>query len=336
MRYIVYGAGGIGCTIGGHLHRVGHEVVLVGNPDHMAAIRARGMAFLTGDGTHTLEIPAFDSAADITPFRDDDVVLLCAESQHTARCVGQLKNAGAPPSLPIVCCQNSIWNEPTVSRAFVRVYGAVIAVRAIFLKPGEVINPLSKRAGFIEVGCYPMGRDELCEAVARDLTEASFTANANAEVMQAKGAKCLGNLGNALQAITDGRGGTEVYLGQVQREAETVWAAAGIDWEDRERFWERRRQSEEVAKRPPGYEDFKWGGSSWQSLTRATGSIEAEELNGDVVRLGAYLKIPTPYNLLLLQLATEMAEKHEPPGKFSADELMGMIPSESDRGRAAL
>ena len=298
----------------------------MGNADHIDLIRAQGLTFSTGDGIYSLQIPAFKAAADLIPFRDDDLVLLCAKSQHTVSCIGQLKNAGACRSLPIICCQNSIWNESAVIRAFHRVYGAVIVVRAIFLNPGQVISPLSKQAGFIEVGCYPLGWDELCEAVARDLKAASFSAHVNAEVMQAKAAKCLGNLGNALQAITDGKGDTGAYMNQVQREAKAVWGAAGIDFEGREVFWARRRRSSERANQVPGFENPKWGGSSWQSLARGSGSVEAEELNGDVVRLGAYVKIPTLYNQLLVRLATQMADNREPPGKFSADDLMAMIP----------
>ena len=106
MRFIIYGAGGIGCTIGGHLFRQGYDVVLVGNAAHMAAIREKGLTFATGDGNYNLNIPAVDRASDVAPFRDDDVVLLCAKSQHTVKCLGQLKNADAPRSLPILCCQN--------------------------------------------------------------------------------------------------------------------------------------------------------------------------------------------------------------------------------------
>ena len=325
MRYIVYGAGGIGCTVGGHLHRTGKNVVLVGNPDHVDAIRSKGLTLLTGDGTYSLDIPAFRTAAELAPFGDDDVVLLCAKSQHTVSCLGQLRNAGAHRSLPIVCCQNSIWNESAVTRVFDRVYGAVIVVHAIFLQPGEVINPLSRRAGFIEVGCYPAGGDDLCEAVANDLAEATFSAQANADVMEAKGAKCLSNLGNSMQAITDGKGDTQAYMDEVRREAETIWAACGISWEDREAFTRRRDAAYGELKRPAGYENLEWGGSSWQSLARGAGSIEAEALNGDVVRLGVHVGIPAPHNELLCRLAIRMAESRELPGKYSADELMAML-----------
>ena len=325
MRYIIYGAGGIGCTIGGHLFRTDHEVVLVGNAEHMSTINKDGLTFATGDGVYNQKIPAFKTASDLAPFRDDDVVLLCAKSQHTVRCLGQLKEAGAPRSLPILCCQNSIWNESTATRMFDNIYGVLIVVPAIFLKPGEVINPLSRHAGFIEVGCYPSGSDTLCQTVADALTKSSFSAQVNSEVMKAKGAKCLGNLGNALSAITDGKGDTQAFIKKARQEAQTVWAAAGIEWEDQQAFGERRKGLYGDSNYPEGFENANAKGSSWQSLARGVGSIEAEELNGDVVKLGAYLNIATPYNALLWRLATEMANNNEPPGKFSADELLTMI-----------
>ncbi len=325
MRYIIYGAGGIGCTIGGHLFRTGHNVALVGNADHMDAIRNKGLTFATGDGAYALDIPACKTASELAPFGEEDVVLLCAKSQHTVRCLGQLKNAGAPRSLPILCCQNAILNEPTAIRIFERVYGVLIVVPAVFLTPGEVINPLARRAGFIEIGCYPTGTDALCEEIARDLVESSFYSNANPNVMKAKGAKCLGNLINAVLAITDGRGDSAALLEAARCEAETVWTAAGIEWEDRESFNERRRGKYGDRKLPEGYEHLSAHGSSWQSLTRGTGNIEAECLNGDVAQLGRMLGIATPYNRLLWQLAEDMAQNGEKPGKYSAEELMRMV-----------
>ncbi len=47
MRFIVYGAGAIGSTIGGHLFRTNHDVVLVGNPEHVDRIREAGLRLRT-------------------------------------------------------------------------------------------------------------------------------------------------------------------------------------------------------------------------------------------------------------------------------------------------
>jgi len=325
MRFIVYGAGAIGSIIGGHLFRKGHNVALVANPRHVDKIRESGLRLVTPEKEYVLKVPAFKEAEDLTPFNDNDIVLLTAKSQHTPRCLGQLKNAGALRTLPIFCCQNSIWNEPYATRVFNKVYGVVLRVPGIFLEPGLVINPITGNHGFIEVGLYPRGKDELLEYVSEAIRKTGFACKVNEWVMKAKAAKCLGNLGNALGAITDGRGDHKQFLTIARREAMNVWEAAGIEWEDRESFNERVERIRGVNKMPVGFKDQRNLGSSWQSLMRGTGNIESEQLNGDVVRLGRLLGIETPCNNVLWRVADEMAKNKERPGKYSVEELLAMI-----------
>lgn len=327
MRYIIYGAGGIGCVIGGHLYRQGEEVVLVGNAAHMDAINAHGLKLVTGDESFTLRIPAFKTASELAPFRDDDVVLLCAKSQHTLKCLSQLKNAGAPRTLPIFCMQNSLVNESLATRLFDNVYGAMIMIPGIFMTPGEVINPIVRTFGVIEIGRYPRGSDELCGRVVEALNRAGFFTQVHVEVMKSKAGKCLGNLGNAFDAISDGKGDERAFMENVRREAIKVWDAAGIEYETREAFQARLRPHYGERKIPAGYADLEKRSSSWQSLARGTGNIEAEQLNGDVVMLGRALGIAAPYNELLWHLADEMARSGEAPGKYRVDELMAMVQS---------
>ena len=66
--------------------------------------------------------------------------------------------------------------------------------------------------------------------------------------------------------------------------------------------------------------------SSWQSLARATGSIEADYLNGEIVLQGRLHDVPTPVNLLLQQLATTAARDGRRPGTLPVDELIQMLP----------
>lgn len=325
MRFIIYGAGGIGCVIGGHLFRQGCDVVLVGNAQHVHAINERGLKLVTGDETFTLKIPAVKTAKELAPFREDDVVMLCAKSQHTVKCLGQLKEAGAPRTIPIFCVQNSILNESVTTRVFDQAYGVMIMIPAIFMTPGEVINPIVRCYGVIELGCYPGGTDERCQRVAEPLRKAGFFVNVHPEVMKSKAAKCLINLSNALDAITDGKGDRDAFMLRVREEAMQVWRVAGIAWEDRESFQKRVRSEYGERKIPTGYENLEKRSSSWQSLARGTGNIEAEQLNGDVVTLGKHLGIATPYNELLWRIADEMALHGDKPGKYSADDLMKLV-----------
>ena len=323
MRIIIYGAGAIGSVLGGHLFRSGHSVVLVGNPDHIKAIKSNGLRLVTAEEKYLLHIPIGESANDLAPFTNEDIVMLCVKSQHTVKCLGQLKNAGAPSTLPIFCCQNSTWNEPIATRVFNRIYGIMLFVDAIFLSPGEVINPIHTRYGFIEIGRYPSGSDELCNDVAQALSRSGFSVDIRDDVMRSKSAKCLLNLSNALHAVTDGKGDLEAFERELRREAIQIWSSAGIQWEDLELFRKRCQEHTGILKLPSGYEHFSRQVfvSSWQSLARRTGNIEAAQLNGDVVMLGRLLGIPAPYNELLWNVADSMANFGEEPGKYTADEL---------------
>jgi len=323
VRIIIYGAGAIGSVLGGHLFRNGYSVEFVGNAAHMNAIKSHGLKLVTSEETFHLQVPVAENINELAPFTDDDIVMLCTKSQHTVKCLGQLKNAGAPSSLPIFCCQNSIWNEPIATRVFNRIYGVMLFVDGIFLTPGEVINPIRTRYGFVEIGCYPSGSDVLCKDVAQALRRSGFSSDVNERVMKSKSAKCLLNLSNALHAVTDGKGNFDAFEHELRREAIQVWTSAGIEWEDLESFRKRCHESTGTLKLPSGYEHFSRQVfvSSWQSLARGTGSIEAAQLNGDVVMLGNLLGIPTPYNELLWHTAEAMASSGEKPGKYTAEEL---------------
>ena len=322
MRYLILGAGAIGGTLGGHLHRAGREVVLIARPAQAAAIRARGLRLVTGDADHRLPVAAVASAAEAAPFGAGDAVLLTCKAQHTVAALGELRAAGAPPDLPVVCCQNAIWNETHAQRVFTTVYGAVVFVPGVFLQPGEVVNARTGHYGYLEVGRYPAGADPRCSALVEDLAAAGFAAAVNPAVMRAKGAKCLGNLGNAVTAITGTHRGAADFLARARDEARRVWRAAGIDFEDSAEFAARREQRYRGSDRwPPHYGPPRRGGSSWQSLMRGAGSIESEFLNGEVVQLGRRLGIPAPCNEVLWRRADEMARAGAPPGRFTIADL---------------
>src|ERR1700737_156520 len=115
MRFVVFGAGAIGSGIGGRLHRTGHDALLVGRPAHVDRIRERGLQLVTAAQTYTLAVPAVSRVEDVG-FTHGDVVLLCVKSQDTDRALVEIRAAGGDPrTLPILCCQNSITNEPAAA-----------------------------------------------------------------------------------------------------------------------------------------------------------------------------------------------------------------------------
>ena len=49
-RYIVYGAGGIGASLGAQLARAGREVVLIARGAQLTALREKGLEYVTPEG----------------------------------------------------------------------------------------------------------------------------------------------------------------------------------------------------------------------------------------------------------------------------------------------
>ena len=322
-RYVIYGAGAIGSAIGGHLFRTGHETMLVARPAHVEAIRRDGLHLVTPAETYRLRVPAVASAEEVG-FRAGDVVLLCVKSQHTEGALMEIRAAGGDDArnLPILCCQNSITNEPAAARFFRRIYGVLVVVTGIFLEPGLVHNPVRGNAGVLEVGRFPEGADDLAAEVEAALAKATFGAWANPRIMQAKGAKLLGNLGNAMGAITDGKGDSQAFMAAVRQEAEACLTAAGVPYESRESFDARMKQNRGTNELPAGVRNL---GSTWQSLMRGTGDVEADYLNGEIVRLGRVHGIPTPHNEVLQELSNQMAARGEKPGRYTAQDLEEMV-----------
>ena len=48
MRFVIYGAGGIGGTIGARLFQHGHDVMLIARGPHLEAIKEPGLMFVYG------------------------------------------------------------------------------------------------------------------------------------------------------------------------------------------------------------------------------------------------------------------------------------------------
>jgi 2-dehydropantoate 2-reductase len=316
MRVIVYGAGGVGGTIGGFLHHHGHDVVLVARGRHLEALQAGGLELRSPTDTFRLAVPAVAHPSELR-FGPGDVVVLTMKGQDTAAALDDLVGSGYRG--PVVCAQNGVANERMALRRFEAVYGLCVQLPATFLEPGVVLSHSDDRPGLLDVGRYPHGRDETAEEVAGALEASGFLSEADPAVMAKKYAKLLMNLGNALDAAC-GRDGWRSELNEGARaEGRAVLAAAGIAVVDQDKSRMRR-----VTIRTVGEEGHK-GSSSWQSLARGTGSIEADWLNGEITLLGRLHGVPTPVNALLQDVANEMARERRPPGSYTVAQLLARL-----------
>jgi 2-dehydropantoate 2-reductase len=333
MRYLIIGAGAVGGTIGARLAHSGHDVLLVARGEHLEKMKTDGLQLITSTGSVTQRIPAVAGPAEAGELRRDDVLILTVKSQDTIAALTQW--AAAPVAgggeagdlLPVVCAQNGVENERVAQRLFRTVYGLCVWLPATHIEPGVVISHTAPLSGILTVGRYPVGVDTVVEKIGAALSRSMFDAPVVADVMRWKYGKLLMNLGNAIDAILDKQDANAAELtaevrAACQAEAESALAAAGIAYnsDDERRALQGDRMSM-AAIEGVG----RGGGSTWQSLARGAGSVEADYLNGEIALLGRLHGVPTPVNDLMQRLVAEFARERRAPGGLSPDQLRALL-----------
>ena len=315
MRFVVFGAGAIGGLVGARLFQHGADVILIARGDHARAL-ASGLILEAPGELVTLPIPVVTEAGGID-WTDDTVVLLGVKGQHTEDALAQLLPV-APSGTPIVCMQNGVENERRVLRRFPNTYAMCVMCPSTHVRPGVIQAHSAPVSGLLDLGRYPSGVDVVAQAVADALDATTFQSVARPDIMRWKYRKLLMNLSNAVEALCGPAGRGSALAHEAQREGSTVLEAAGIDVASAEEDRVRRGDHVQMRKTTSG----EWGGgSSWQSLERGTGSIEAEFLNGEIALLGALHGVATPVNAFLQRLAVQAAASGSPPGTWGLEEL---------------
>jgi 2-dehydropantoate 2-reductase len=320
MRFVVYGAGAVGGTIGGRLFQAGHDVTLIARGDHLRALQRDGLTLRSPDGTVTLPVPAVGTPGE-AELAEGDVVLLGMKTQQTTDAVASLAGV-APTGTAVVCAQNGVENERIALRSFPDVYAMVVMLPAAHLEPGAVEAYSAPTTGLLDLGRYPAGADATAEAIAGALTGATFSSVARPDIMRWKYRKLVLNLGNAVEATTGQSGWSTPLARRLAAEGEAVLRAASIDTASRDEDMQRRGDLMQML--PIDGRD-RVGGSTWQSLARGLGSIESDYLNGEIALLGRLHGVPTPANDLMQRLANRLAADRRPPASISIEDIEAQL-----------
>ncbi len=227
MRFIIYGAGAIGATIGARLRQSGREVVLIARGSHGQTLRERGLRFESHAGVEQLTFHVVEHPSELS-FQADDLVVLAMKTQSLTAALEELA-AVVPHDFPIACAQNGIEAERLALRRFARVYAMAVLVPAVYLEPGAVQAFATPLTGVVDLGRYPHGRDPICLLLSAALRDAGFASEVRDDIQRLKQAKLLSNLGNAIEALCgpSARKGPVAEL--VRKEALRVLHAAGMD-----------------------------------------------------------------------------------------------------------
>ncbi|MEL7343266.1 MAG: 2-dehydropantoate 2-reductase N-terminal domain-containing protein [Pseudomonadota bacterium] len=316
MRIIIYGLGAIGGGIAGALASDGLDVIAIARGAMLDAVRSGPLRIRRPNGEISVNLPVMDHPSRID-FRPDDLILLTMKTQDTQAALHDLRAAGVRDQ-PIFCAQNGITNEDFALRVFPNVHGMTVVMPATYVTPGEVIAPGMPKIGYFDIGRYPTGSDADDHRLADALGRSQFAGFVHNDVMSSKRGKLLMNTRNVLSALLGDQSKESALRASLWTEAEAVFSAAGLTWQPVEMTDPRRSAlmtSQTVAGAP------SIGGSTAQSLARATGHVETDYLNGEVARLGRLHNVPTPVNAFFADFMPFMVAQGVKPGDMTPAEL---------------
>ena len=291
----VMGAGAVGCYYGGMLARAGHEVVLIGRPQHVEAVQRAGLR---------LQAAAFDeqvrlkASADPSAAQGADVVLFSVKSPDT-EAAGKALESYVERDAAILTLQNGVDNAERLAATLGReVIPAVVYVAVDMPGAGHV-----RHHGRGEL---VIGPSKQSEAIAAAFRAAGVPVEISANVAGALWAKLIVNCAyNALSAITQlpyGKlvqgAGVPAVMEDVVDECLALARAARVEVPGDMHDAVRR-----IAQTMPAQYS-----STAQDLARGKKS-EIEHLNGYVVRKGEALGVGTPVNRVLLALVKLLESK---------------------------
>ena len=293
-RYVVVGAGSVGCYFGGMLARAGLPVTLVGRALHVDAIRAQGLRLQT---TRFDEQVAIDATTDMSAVRDADVVLFCVKSTDSESTARQLQPLLKPDAV-LLSLQNGVENADIVRGVLTNaVIPAVVYVATEMAGPGHLLHHGR--------GELVIGESAASASIVADFADAGVPVQVDPNVMGALWAKLIVNCAyNALSAIVQKPYGELVKVdGIPELMATVVDECVAV------------AQAERIAVPGDPYEAVRRIASTMAGQYSSTAQDvargkpnEIDYLNGYVVRRGRAHGIATPVNQTLLSLV-KLAEK---------------------------
>jgi 2-dehydropantoate 2-reductase len=192
MKTAVMGAGAVGCYYGGMLARAGREVVLIGRPQHVEAIRRDGLLM---DTQTFREHVAVGTCLDAGGVQGAQLVLCCVKSTDTANAAAEMAPHLAPDAI-VLSLQNGYDNAARLQQLLRReVHPAVVYVATEMAGPGHL-----KHHGRGELVIGPFARS--AEVIA-EFAVAGVPVQISDNVAGALWAKLILNCAyNAMSAIT--------------------------------------------------------------------------------------------------------------------------------------
>ncbi|MGE7469746.1 2-dehydropantoate 2-reductase [Bosea sp. NPDC003192] len=195
-RICIYGAGAIGCYLGGRLAAAGAEVGFVGRPGIGEELRQHGLTLTHYNGRHWRvppEATAFSTEPEAATAAE--LILVTVKSGATAQAAAELAGVIGPNAV-VISFQNGIGNADTLHEALPGriVLAGMVPFNVIRRGPGA-FHQASE--GEPEVADSPA-----LAPILDDFASAGFALRRHRDMVPVQWAKLLLNLNNAVNALS--------------------------------------------------------------------------------------------------------------------------------------
>lgn len=197
MKICIYGAGSIGCYIGGRLAAVGADVSFITRPRVYEELRTSGLK-LTDYTGKTIKIAANDLQLSVDPqiVKDADIIFVCVKSAATERVAKELyDNLGAHRPY-IVSFQNGLSNVPILKR--ILKHHSILEGMVPFNVAVQAVGHFHQgTSGALHVKAYIQQQD-----LAKLFKQAELEIVFDQDMLAVQWAKILLNLNNSINALS--------------------------------------------------------------------------------------------------------------------------------------
>lgn len=294
MRVAVLGAGAVGGYVGARLSRHA-AVVLIGRGRHLKAIQRSGLG-IDGLSTRPFRLQA---TTDVLAARDADLVILTTKSYNTLEAARQLRRARVIG--PVLSLQNGLTNLPLLARTLPSnpLLGGSIVLGVTRLGPGRIRYAGGGRA---IVGAVTAERDLVRQAAAL-FTKAGIPTKATRNLDAVLWTKAVVNGAvNPVTAVLGCPNGEILKRPEARliahlaaKEATDVALANGV-----------RIPNDPWPAVARVLKDTASNRSSMLQDVEAGRPTEIDAITGEIVRVGARHRVPTPVNRGLLNLVESL------------------------------
>ena len=292
MKIAIMGAGGQGGLFGGLLWKAGEDVTLIARGEHLEAIRNQGLTLRTaGPRALIVDIAATGDPAQVGAV---DLLLFCVKAYDLDAAATDASPLVGPHTV-VLPVQNGIIAPDTLRE----IYGPDGVIGGVSYHQGTVEEPgiisYGRVRGKLYMGELGGGSSRRVESIQSVMAGAGIESEVHTNIRLAMWEKLVLICGTGgvlayyrkpVGPVLADREGRAMLLG-VMKEAEEVARANGIDLAPGTAA--RRLAFIEENSAP----DTK---SSQLQDVLAGRRLELEWLNGEVVRLGRELGVPTPLN----------------------------------------